>query len=1116
MVKFLLPFSIILILLFSCSTPTEKQTAESNIPENPLFKRLDSSQTGINFVNLVTDQKDFNVLTYRNFYNGGGVAIGDVNNDGLPDIYMTANLKANRLYLNKGNWQFEDISQKAGVEGAKSWSTGVSMVDINADGLLDIYVCNSGDIQGGNKENELFINQGDLTFKEAASNYGLNDAGFTTHASFFDYDGDGDLDAYILNNSFKDPARIDARAGNRETPDAEGGDRLYRNDGVPGTEGGNGKGFTDATLEAGIYSSEIGFGLGVSVSDLNQDMLPDLYISNDFWERDYLYLNNGDGTFSEELTSRISLTSVSSMGSDIADINNDGFSDVFSTDMLAGDNYRLKAMTVFDAPHVEDFKYRSSYHYQILQNCLQVNNGNAEFQEVAHLSGVAATDWSWGALIFDFENDGWKDILVCNGIGKDIMYMDFTAFLADKGNVDRIVKERGSFDWRDFVPYIPSNPLQNYAFSNQKDLTFSNEVVKLGLGEESFSNGAAYGDLDGDGDMDLVVNNVNMEAFVYENQSRNQNNHQYLKLSFKGPEKNPFGIGAAVNVNSPSLQQTFQHFPFRGFQSSVEPGLLIGLGQDEQVSNLEITWPDGKMQVLENVQANQTLNIKYEDATDTDGKSKEIPATLFVDATNTSLSPTPRHVENVYHDFDHERLLPHVLSTEGPEIVKGDVNGDEREDFILLGAHGQADQLYLQQANNSYRFQESIVFTEDAGFESTCGALFDADQDGDNDLLIGAGGNEYRRGAESFILRYYENDGKGNFTKEIRKTPFAAGNFSTIAAEDFDQDGDQDLFIGARAVPGSYGLIPQSFFMRNDKTEWTNIAGQIMSGLGMVTDAVWTDFDNDGRKDLIVVGEWMAITIFKNEGKKLVPVGKLKNSEGWWNTIEAHDLDGDGDEDYVIGNWGLNTKFKASTEKPLSMYVKDFDQNDKTEFVLNWYPPLDEEAYPFATKGDITAQLPHLKKIALKFEDYAKLKYETMFTPEERGGAIPYVVNKMESIILWNNNGSFRMEPLPLPAQIAPVFSVLIEDLTNDDKVDILLLGNMHGLKPEVGRHDSNKGVLLAQTENGVFKVVEQAYSGLNISGEVRDVKLLSDVKGKKRILIARNNREAMVWEQNK
>lgn len=1084
-----------------CESPSSEPVSSPPQEAGPLFQLLDAEETGIDFFNAVEDQESFNILTYRNFYNGGGVAVGDVNNDQLPDVYFTSNLSENKLYLNRGNWTFEDVTEAAGVAGTKGWSTGAAMADVNGDGWLDIYVSNSGDLDGTDKENELFINQGDGTFQEQAEAYGLNNEGYSTQAVFFDYDLDGDLDCYLLNNSFKDPSKIELYKSMRDKASKLGGDKLYRNDG---------NSFTNVTTQAGIYSSEIGFGLGAAIGDVNQDLLPDIYISNDFWERDYLYINKGDGTFSEELIDRISMCSIASMGGDIADINNDGNPEIFSTDMLAGDNFRLQAMTSFDPYHLEDLKYRANYHYQVLQNCLHLNDGQGRFQEVALLSGVAATDWSWGALIFDFENDGRKDIFVSNGIHKDIMSLDFRDFMAD--SIAQIKTQNGKLNFLAFTDKMPSIPKKNYAFLNKGGLQFENQADKLGFGQPTFSNGAAYADMDNDGDLDLLVNNVNMPAFVYQNKSERLNNH-YLKVKFEGYAQNPFGIGARVKIRIGEEVQLLENYSSRGFESSIEPTVIFGTGTAEKIDELEVIWPDKQSQKLRDVPVDQILTLSYTEATA--AASSEFASTpgQFEEISKKILPSSAKHVENRYSDFDHEILLLNMLSTDGPRLVKGDVNNDQREDFLLLGAADDEDKLFIQTADGKFRRRTSSAFTISKGFESTCGAFFDHDQDGDLDLMIGSGGNEYGKGAKFFILRYYRNDGKGNYVVDNTDIPQIVGNFSSLEPSDIDGDGDMDLFLGGRAVPGNYGLPPRSYLLLNDRGTWRDVSPEHLAGVGMVTDASWVDLDQDQDEDLVVVGDWMAIHIFKNNQGRLSQPTVIPNSAGWWTRVESADLDQDGDQDLVLGNWGLNTKLKASPSKPLSMYVNDFDGNEKSEFIINWYPPLEERAYPFAPKAELTRQLPGLRKAILKYEDYASKTYETLFQTIDRESAIPYQATWMESAVLWNENSTFNLAPLPAEAQVAPVFGIVVEDFNGDGVPDIYLGGNFYGLKPQVGRHDSNRGVFLITEQNRKFGTMSSQESGIYLEGEVRDACLIK--VGKENIvLVSRNNLPVIAFKK--
>jgi len=1108
MIKALLCSLILLLLFFSCQFVSDKNSGKGEA----LFTLLSSRETGIDFINDLEDGKDFNILTYRNFYNGGGIAIGDINQDGLEDLFFTSNLNTNKLFLNKGDCKFEDITEKAGVGGAGAWSTGATIVDVNNDGLMDIYVCNSGHIEGDERENELYINKGDLSFTEQAEEWGLKSNAFSMQAAFFDYDLDGDLDCFLLNNSLIVPSPREFYEKSRNAINQEGGDKLYRNDGDV---------FIDVTLQAGIYTSDMGFGLGVSVSDLNQDMLPDIYVSNDFWERDYLYINQGDGTFSEELDKRLGSTSLNSMGTDIADLNNDCAYDIMTTDMLPGDNYRNKTMTVFDSWLPADSKYRAGFHYQLLQNSLQLNDGRGEFQELGHLAGVSASDWSWGALIFDFDNNGWKDIFISNAIFHEVTSLDFSDFISDRNNIDRVVAKRGEFDWRDFSVMLSSNPLSNYAFINElhfsdgpveSDIpTFVNRAEELGLGEPGFSNGAAYGDLDNDGDMDLVVNNVNMEAFLFRNNSTNN----YLKITLEGEAKNRFGVGAQVRIKHGQTQQVLQNYSTRSFESSVGKGLIFGLGDTEKVDELEVIWANHDRQVFRDLPANQELVLKQAEASEKYHYQEPDKPTLFNEV--KLLEGNHLHTENPFNDFEHEILLPRMLSTDGPVLIKGDVNGDGLEDFVLGGASDDPDKLFIQ---NNVGWQSAsanwkTLAGEDKSFETTCGTLSDLDGDGDNDLLLGAGGNEYNKGVEGFALRYYENVGGGRFFRNEDMCPPAFGNLSCIEAEDFDQDGDLDLFIGARIVPGNYGLTPRSYLLRNEGSgRWSDISTKEIGTAGMITDAAWSDVDSDGDPDLVMTGDWMPVLIFENKQGMLEFNRELSDPAiaGWWTTIEAADLDLDGDDDYVLGNWGLNSKFKASREQPLTMYVKDFDNNGKSEFIINWFAPKDDRSYPFATKEDLLKQIPQLNKSNASYVEYAQKEYETLLSEEQRKNAIPYISTVMESSVLWNHEDGLKLESLPLQAQVSPVFTIVAEDLDGDGMCDLWLGGNFYGLKPEVGYNNSSKGIFLQGNTDG-FKYRSPAETGIKVSGELRDACTFVCPDGL-RLVVARNNKGVLVFER--
>ncbi len=1076
-------------MFFSCkNAKTDEKKYQP--PADALFVKLPSTETGINFSNPVEDDSSYNILTYRNFYNGGGVATGDINNDGLPDIFLTANLADSKLYLNKGNFLFEDITTTSGIKRRKGWRTGVTMADVNADGWLDIYICNSGDIKGDDKENELYINQHNNTFKEEAKERGLNDAGFTTHISFFDYDLDGDLDAYILNNSFVDVYKFDLDSA-RKIRDPNG-HKLMRND--------DGH-FTDVSEKAGIASIKIAYGLGVSVSDVNGDMYPDIYISNDFYEKDYLYINQRNGTFKDELPQRIAHVSSSSMGADLADLNNDGYMDLITTDMLPEDEYRLKTMNRFEDYHVESMKYRSSFHYQYSQNCLQLNNGNGQFSEIGWYAGVSATDWSWGALIFDFNNDGNKDIFISNGIYRDITDMDFSEFLADKSEIKKVVTDKGRFDFRDFLPYIKSTKLPNYAYVSQPNLTFKNESAALGLGEPSFSNGVAYADLDNDGDFDLVVNNINDPCSVYRNETSKINGNHFLKINLKGKSINPFGVGTWLNLYTNGKKQVLQNYPVRSFQSCMDTKLIFGLGQNTKVDSLEIIWPDLSRQVIYDPAVDKEILANQENA-----DKKFIPKTaakkLFTDITSSELGSSVIYKENVYVDYNAERLIPYMLSTQGPKLSAGDVNGDRLEDFYMGGASIEPGRLFIQ-SGSGFVISKQDAFEKDKEMEDAGSAFFDVDKDGDLDLLVASGGYEYDQGSSLLAARLYLNDGKGKFS--TGKMPGVFTNASCVSIGDYDKDGYADVFIGGRAVSANYGKSGRSYLLHNEKGILTDQTPEFLTEAGMVTSASWTDLNGDGFSELILAGDWMAITIFSNNKGKLENKKIIENSSGWWNCVQPADVDGDGDMDFILGNFGLNSRLKASPDKPMELFVNDFDKNGTSESILTYYWP-DGKSHLFNSKTDVVSQMPFLRKKFLYYKDYAGKSIGDVTGDESLNTSQKLQIQTLASSVLINEGGlQFKLLPLTGMAQLSPIFGLVTGDFDHDGYLDIFAVGNFFDVKPDLGRMDARSVYFLKGDGKGGFEYVLTENAGLEFQSQFRDIILLGD-KQKKKLVLGRNN----------
>lgn len=1076
-------FSLLLILsaLFYSCDRNEK-----------LFYRFSPNESSIYFKNQLVENEKFNLIEYLYFYNGGGVATGDINNDGLLDVYFVSNQGENKLYLNKGNFKFEDISKSAGVESLGEWKTGVSMVDVNGDGYLDIYQNRLGGYKNIRGKNELFINNGDLTFTGSAKEYGLDFEGFSTHSAFFDYDSDGDLDVYLLNHSVH-TERSYGSSKLRYERNEKSGDKLYRNE----ISDGNNI-FTDVSEESGILGSNIGYGLGISISDINRDGCDDIYVSNDFRENDYLYINNCDGTFTEDLEKNINYTSRFSMGNDISDINNDLYPDIFVLDMLPEDEKVLKSSAGDDSFEIYKLKLGFGFNKQFTRNTLQLNNGNNSFSEISQLLGIHATDWSWSTLMEDFDIDGNIDVYISNGIVKRPNDMDYINFLSNE-KINSGLVQNPDLNNKDLLNEMPDGKVSNYAFKNLSDLEFKDVSKDWGLDYEGYSNGATYDDFDGDGDQDLVLNNINDYSFIYKNNSREKNLGNYLNIKFHGKNYNLNGIGAKVTLWSDQKIIYKENFLNRGFMSSKSSGLNFGLGKSSMVDSLEVVWPSKKSQKLYSIDVNKTISL-YELNANKLFKNNNDKPIIFYDLSNEDLIEY-KHNENVFNDFNREALIPYMVSKEGPAIAIEDINNDKFLDIYIGSPSFQESKLFLGNKSGKYKLSQQMSIEKDYLSEDVDALFFDADNDGDLDLYVVSAGNEFSVNSNSVKDRmYFNNDGV--FEKNKKLVEINQHN-SIVKNYDYDNDGDQDLFIGGRVIPGEYGISPKSYLLKNDGTGNFKI-DRIFNDLGMITDAKWDDMNGDGIKDLVTCGDWNNINIFNNKnGELIIDSLFIGNSlKGWWFSIETADLNNDGKMDIIAGNLGNNSKLRPSKEAEVSMYIDDFDNNSRLEHIITYQKKSKE--YPIANKDELSKQLNYLNRDFFYYKDFAGLDVREIFSEESLSSSQKLSVNNFNSMVLLNYGDNFEVIELPLLAQVSPIRDIQVLDYNRDGNKDLLLVGNNSNVSPFFGSFDSNFGVLLKGEGNGNFSYINQSTSGLKIRGDIS--KILPLDKNKSKFVIGKND----------
>jgi len=1091
----LLTILLVLILALTVIFILKKKSAKKEIAGNTLFELISPDSSNIHFANNITSADSLNLFSFEYMYNGGGVGIGDFNNDGLPDIFFSGNQAPSRLYMNKGNFHFEDVSKTAGISINQGCPFGVSVIDINQDGLPDIYISVGGQGLEDIYPNKLFINEGldknkQPHFKEMANEYGLADSGQSIQAVFFDYDHDGDLDMYQLTGGGFDkspnvphPIIKDGSAKNT--------DRLYRNDfdkilGHPV--------FTNVSKQAGIV--EEGFGLGVSLIDINEDGWQDIYVTNDYISNDLLYINEKNGTFTESARQYFKHTSHFAMGNDVGDINNDGLTDIIAADMLPEDHYQR--MLMFGQNQYDKFYYAvdQGYSYQYMRNTLQLNRGAGKFSEIGQLAGIYKTSWSWAPLFADLDNDGYQDLFITNGFGKNITDLDFVKYRSDVMKSDDAKKQvRILMDSLSARPGIKTHP---YAYKNNGDYTFTDVSKQWGFGVSTYSNGAVYVDLDNDGDLDMVTNNIDEPAHIYRNtvmEKSKAGTNNFLRIKLKGPSNNNSAIGSKVDIKYGNQIQTRNLSTVRGFESSVESVLHFGLGTRQLVDTIIITWPDNKKSTLTNIKANQMLAVDYNTVT---LKNIEQPSkinnTIFTEISPSALDIDYKNKHVDFNDFNYERLLPRKYSEVGPGIAVGDMNGDGLEDFFVGGVYGQNGEIYLQNKNGTFNSRILSSNAKDHSQDAGC-LLFDADGDGDLDLYVASGGNEFTDKDPRYLDRLYKNDGKGNFIIDAAALPQMLSSKSCVVAADYDGDGDLDLFVGGAVVPGLYPLAPTSYILQNNKGQFTDVTNTNAPGLqkiGMVNSALFTDIDNDGKPDLIVVGDWMPISIFKNENGKLInstTASGLQNTEGWWQSIVSGDFDNDGDMDYIIGNWGLNTPYKASVKEPVSVCFNDFDHNGSMDPIVCYYQ--EGVNYPVAPWDFIVEQIPSLRKKFPTYASYAAASMEKILATLDVKDMQTLTCKNLHSVYLQNDgNNKFTIKQLPAEAQFAPIFGMLAEDINQDGNPDLVTVGNFYGTEVITGNYDASQGLVMFGDGKGNFKA-----AGINATGFIADKNAKAIVK---------------------